>query len=149
LLERGADILSGASKGNSGILHTGFDAPPDSLELHCIRQGYVAYHAIRERLNLPVLRTGALVIAWTDEELTQLPAILARALENGIPEVDLIVRSALQLHEPHLSATALGAVRIPGESLIDPWSAPLAYARQALAHGAHVRCRAEVRSGVL
>ena len=31
LLERGADILSGASKGNSAILHTGFDAPPDSL----------------------------------------------------------------------------------------------------------------------
>src|SRR5215469_14909558 len=84
LLERGADILSGASKGNSGILHTGFDAPPDSLELHCIREGYVAYHAIRERLNLPVLRTGALVIAWTDEELTQLPTILARARENGI-----------------------------------------------------------------
>lgn len=28
LLERGADILSGASKANSAILHTGFDAPP-------------------------------------------------------------------------------------------------------------------------
>lgn len=28
LLERGADILSGASKGNSALLHTGFDAPP-------------------------------------------------------------------------------------------------------------------------
>ncbi len=28
LLERSADLLSGASKGNSAILHTGFDAPP-------------------------------------------------------------------------------------------------------------------------
>jgi glycerol-3-phosphate dehydrogenase len=30
LLEKGADILSGASKGNSALLHTGFDAPPKS-----------------------------------------------------------------------------------------------------------------------
>jgi glycerol-3-phosphate dehydrogenase len=32
LVEKGSDILSGASKANSAILHTGFDAPPESLE---------------------------------------------------------------------------------------------------------------------
>ena len=32
LLEKGTDILSGASKGNSALLHTGFDAPTGSLE---------------------------------------------------------------------------------------------------------------------
>lgn len=32
LLERGGDILSGASKANSAILHTGFDVPAGSLE---------------------------------------------------------------------------------------------------------------------
>ena len=40
LLERGPDILSGASKANSALLHTGFDAPPHSLELSCIKRGY-------------------------------------------------------------------------------------------------------------
>src|SRR5689334_19325483 len=39
LIEAGGDILSGASKANSAILHTGFDAPPGSLELACIRAG--------------------------------------------------------------------------------------------------------------
>lgn len=29
LLERGPDLLSGASKANSAILHTGFDAQPE------------------------------------------------------------------------------------------------------------------------
>ena len=33
MLERGADILSGASKGNSALLHTGYDSAPGSLEL--------------------------------------------------------------------------------------------------------------------
>ena len=32
LLEKASDILSGASKGNSAILHTGFDAREGSLE---------------------------------------------------------------------------------------------------------------------
>ena len=38
-LEKSADILSGASKGNSALLHTGFDAPPKSIELRCMQAG--------------------------------------------------------------------------------------------------------------
>ena len=37
VLEKAVDVLDGASKGNSAILHTGFDAPEGSLELDCIR----------------------------------------------------------------------------------------------------------------
>ncbi len=36
LLEKDLDILSGASKGNSGLLHNGFDEPPGSIELECV-----------------------------------------------------------------------------------------------------------------
>ena len=39
LIERGRDILSGASKANSAILHTGFDAPPGSVELAAMQAG--------------------------------------------------------------------------------------------------------------
>src|SRR6185295_14005190 len=68
LLERGSDILSGASKANSALLHTGFDAPPGSLELECMQAGYREYMAIRDGLNLPLLETGAMIVAWTEEE---------------------------------------------------------------------------------
>ena len=40
VLEKAADILDGASKGNSAILHTGFDAPVGSLEQACLAAGY-------------------------------------------------------------------------------------------------------------
>ena len=63
LLERGADILSGASKGNSALLHTGFDAPQGSLELSCMQAGYAEDVGIRDRLNLPRLESLALVVA--------------------------------------------------------------------------------------
>ena len=72
-------MLAGASKGNSALLHTGFDAPPGSLELACMRAGYAEYLAIRERLNLPLLETGAMVVAWSEAELARLDAIEAQA----------------------------------------------------------------------
>src|SRR5690606_31124305 len=75
LLERGADILSGASKANSALLHTGYDAPPDSLELACMKAGYREYLEIRESMNLPLLETDAMVVAWNDEDFSILDAI--------------------------------------------------------------------------
>lgn len=135
LLERGSDILSGASKANSAILHTGFDAPTGSLELACMRTGYAEYLEIRERLNLPLLETSALVVAWDEEQLAKLPAIVAKAHANGIADVMPISPTELYRREPHLAEGAQGAVLVAGEHVIDPWSAPLAYALQGLANG--------------
>ncbi len=147
LLEKGADILSGASKGNSAILHTGFDAPPDSLELACMQAGYTEYMDIRERLRLPVLETGAIVAAWNEEELAKLPAIADAAHANGVADARLLTRAEALAREPQLSPHILGGVLVPREHVIDPWSAPLAYVLQALANGGEVRRHTVVLSG--
>jgi glycerol-3-phosphate dehydrogenase len=147
LLEASGDILSGASKGNSALLHTGFDAPPDSLELACMQAGYREYLDIREKLNLPLVESSALVVAWDEEQLAKLPEIVAKAHRNGVPDVRQIEVAELRRREPHLAATACGAVLVPGEHIIDPWSAPLAYVHQGLAHGGRVRRRCRVTAG--
>jgi glycerol-3-phosphate dehydrogenase len=144
LLEKGADILSGASKGNSALLHTGFDAPPGSLELACMQAGNAEYHTIRRHLNLPLLETSALVVAWTDEELAKLDHIVVKAHANGVADARMLTKIEARMREPRLSAELCGAVLVPGEHVIDPWSAPLAYGRQALAHGAIILRKAEV-----
>jgi glycerol-3-phosphate dehydrogenase len=147
LLEAGGDILSGASKGNSALLHTGFDAPPGSLELACMQAGYHEYLDIRERLNLPLIESTALVVAWDAEQLAKLPGIVEKAHQNNVTDVRQIDRADLRQREPHLAETALGAVLVPGEFIIDPWSAPLAYVQQGLAHGGRVRRRCKVLGG--
>ncbi|WP_018153024.1 NAD(P)/FAD-dependent oxidoreductase [Leeia oryzae] len=147
LLEKGGDILSGASKGNSAILHTAFDAPVGSLEWQCMQAGYQEYLQIHEALNLPLLKTGALLIAWSDEEAQKLPDILHKAHQNRVTDVAPVPLEQLHAQEPHLAAHAKAALHVPGEYLIDPWSAPLAYTLQAIAHGAEVMRRAEVLSG--
>ncbi|AZV78690.1 FAD/NAD(P)-binding oxidoreductase [Parasedimentitalea marina] len=147
LLERGRDILSGASKANSAILHTGFDAPPGSLEVACMQAGYQEYLDIHTRLNLPVLKTAALVVAWTEEQLAQLDGIVSKAHENGVDDARQISRQDLLGRETGLSTTALGAVEVPREYVIDPWSAPLAYLKQAVRAGAGYQFDTEVKSG--
>ena len=147
LLERGRDILSGASKANSAILHTGFDAPPGSLEVACMQAGYQEYLDIHARLNLPILKTAALVVAWTEEQLAQLDGIVSKAHKNGVDDARQISRKDLLSRETGLSTTALGAVEVPREYVIDPWSAPLAYLKQAVRAGADYRFNTEVTSG--
>lgn len=147
LVEAAADILDGASKGNSALLHTGFDAPEGSIELSCMQAGYREYIAIKDRLNLPLVESGALVVAWDEEQLAKLPAIVEKAHRNGVGDVVQVGRDELRRREPCLSAHGLGAVHVPGEHIIDPWSAPLAYAHQGLAHGGRILRRCRVTAG--
>jgi len=147
LIEKSNDILEGASKGNSAILHTGFDAPPDSLELACIQAGYAEYMKIYHELNLQLRPTKAMVVAWNEEQLEKLDAIQKKGFGNGVKELDLI--DARQIHklEPHLSSDAQGAIVVHGESVIDAWSAPQAYVRKGLAYGGKTAFSHEVTRG--
>lgn len=147
IVEKASDILDGASKANSAILHTCFDAPPGSVELECIRAGYREYEEIRGDLGLVQEKSGAFVVAWTPEEMDMLPGIVARAHDNGIADVELVVQGTLRAAEPNLGLNALGAVMVPQESIIDPWSAPYAYLQQALANGAHAYLSCMVSAG--
>ena len=147
LVEKENDILEGASKGNSAILHTGFDAPPESLELECVKRGYEEYIKIKEKLNLPLLNTKALVVAWSDEQVEKLDGILKKGLNNGVKELELIDDKEIFKKEPNLSKNAKAAILVHGESLIDPWNSPLAYVKLGIEAGGRVAFSHEVKDG--
>ena len=147
VIEKATDILEGASKGNSAILHTGFDAPPDSVEHSCIVDSYQAFLSIRKKLKLPLLKTGALVVAWTGQEEAQLEGILQKAFINGVDDACLIGAQEILRKEPQLSSAVKAAVHIPGEYVIDPWTTPYVLMLQAIRNGATLRCSTEVTGG--
>ncbi|MEH3213621.1 NAD(P)/FAD-dependent oxidoreductase [Klebsiella pneumoniae] len=144
LLEKGGDILSGASKANSAILHTGFDAPTGSLELKCMQDGYKEYMEIHDKMNLPLLKTTAIVVAWNQEQLDALPGIVRQAHANSVADVIQISEKEVYHREPNLAPGALGGVFVPGEYVIDPWSSPLAYVTQAVMHGGRYEFNCQV-----
>lgn len=147
VVEKASDILDGASKANSAILHTGFDAPQRSLELKCIRDGYQEYLKIRSDLGLPIEKVGAHVVAWDEDEVEKLVHILKQAHENGIANAELIDGEQLAKREPNLSNTGRAAISIPDESIIDPWSAPYAYLKHAICNGTQIYLSCEVTNG--
>lgn len=147
LVEKGADILSGASKANSAILHTGFDAPPSSLELDLVRAGRREYLEIRESLGLALVTTGALVCAWSEHEAAKLETIAAQGRANGVAELRLLSGAQARATMPTLSERLVAALEVEGEHIIDPWSAPLAYLTQAVALGATFLRGAELIAG--
>src|SRR6218665_4075260 len=135
LLGKGADLLSGASKANSAILHTGFDAPGGSLELACMQRGYAEYMQIARALNLPVLETGALVAAWSDQEFERLAQLHAQASDNGVHDVQRLDRAEMLPPHPPIAPPAPRPPPPPPHHFTHPWSSPLAYLRQAVENG--------------
>jgi len=147
LIEKASDILDGASKGNSAILHTGFDAPVGSLEQKCVSRGYEEYLKVHKSFNLPILKTGALVTAWSEEEENKFEGILKKGHDNDIKNLQLLSKTEILSIEPGLATSVRSAIAVPGEYVIDPWSSPLAYLRQAVDNGGKVLFNAEVTGG--
>jgi glycerol-3-phosphate dehydrogenase len=144
LIDAASDVGTGTTKANTAILHTGFDTVPGSLESRLLRRGSALLRDYARRAGIPVEPTGALLVAWTDEQAAELPAIRDKAQRNGCTDVRPVGAGELYRREPHLGPGALGALEIPGESVICPWTTPLAYATQALAAGARLRLRSQV-----
>ncbi len=147
VLEKAVDVLDGASKGNSAILHTGFDAPVNSLEQSCIASGYANYLSHAAELNLPILKSGALVLAWDQQQLAQLPELIDKAHANGVNDVARLTREEILAREPNLAPSVVGGFEVPGEYLIDPWATAHAYLLQAIANGTELLRGTEVLDG--
>jgi glycerol-3-phosphate dehydrogenase len=146
LLEAGDDVGTGTSKANTAILHTGFDAKPGTLEARLVRRGHALLLEHGPRLGIPIERTGALLVAWTPEQEAALPGIASRAAENGYTATRPLGTDALYAHEPHLGPGATGALAIPDEHIVCPFTPPLAFATEALANGVTLRLKARVGS---
>jgi glycerol-3-phosphate dehydrogenase len=146
LLEAGPDVGAGTSKANTALLHTGFDAKPGTIEARLVARGYELLGDYAERVGIPVERTGALLVAWDDEQLAELPGIVERARANGSKDLREIGVDELYSREPHLGTGARGALEVPGEGLVCPFTTPLAYATEAVLAGCDLRRSTPVTS---
>jgi glycerol-3-phosphate dehydrogenase len=139
LLEAGPDVGAGTSKANTALLHTGFDAKPCTLEARLVARGFELLSDYAGRVGIPVERTGALLVAWDDEQLREFPGIVESAVANGHRALVEVGVEELYRREPQLGPGARGALEVPDETLICPFTTPLAYATEALLAGCQLR----------
>jgi glycerol-3-phosphate dehydrogenase len=144
LVEARGDIGDGTSKANTAILHTGFDAKPGTLESRLVRRGHQLLGDYAARTGIPVERTGALLVAWTEEELDALPGLKAKAEQNGYQRCQIVGAEHVYREIPRLGTGALGGLTVPDESIICTWTATLALAVDARSRGVALRLGALV-----
>ncbi|MEN3222095.1 NAD(P)/FAD-dependent oxidoreductase [Mycolicibacterium porcinum] len=136
LLEARDDVGDGTSKANTAILHTGFDAKPGTLESTMVSRGYQLLSDYAARTGIPVEHTGAILVAWDDEQLDALPGLKEKAEANGYHRCELVDSAAVYAAVPELGPGALGGLTVPDESIICTWTVNLALATDAVNRGA-------------
>lgn len=136
LLDSREDVCEGTSKANTAILHTGYDAKPGTLEARLVARGYTLTWEYCRQTGIGCEETGAILVAWDEEQAESLPGLQAKAEENGYHETRLMTPAEVYAELPHLGEGVTGGLAVPGESVIDPWSVPLAFATDAVRRGA-------------
>lgn len=137
VVDKNEDIGGDASKSNSAIVHTGYDASPGTLESKLVVAANPMYDELARDLDVPFARVGAILPAVTDEQLAQLPAIKEKAFHNGVYDVEYKSAQELLAMEPNLNPAVKAGLYIPRESIIDPFVLVQAYAENANENGVH------------
>ena len=134
VLEKENDVGSGATMANSAIIHSGHDPKPGTLKAQLNVLGNALYDELEKELNIPLLRTGAYLVAHGDEEEKTLETLKQRAAENGVETIDISLDEAFKT-DPHLSKTITKVVSLPSTKVTFPWEVAVALMENAIMNG--------------
>lgn len=148
VVEKNEDVGGDASKSNSAIIHTGYDASPGTLESQLVVAANPMYDKLTAQLDVPFRRIGAILPAVTQEQFEKLPALKEKAFRNRVYDVEYLSRDALLEMEPNLNPEVKGGLYIPRESIIDPFLWVVALAENAQDNGASFLLNTQV-TGIL
>ena len=144
VVDKNEDVGGDASKSNSAIIHTGYDATPGTLESQLVVAANPMYDELVKELDVPFKRIGAILPAITDEQFEKLPEIKEKAFKNHVYDVEFKTGEELLKIEPNLNPNVKGGLVIPRESIIDPFILVQAYAENAYANGVEFMLGAKV-----
>ncbi|MEE8885247.1 MAG: NAD(P)/FAD-dependent oxidoreductase [Eubacteriales bacterium] len=129
------DVGGNASKSNSAIIHSGYDAAPGTLESQLVVAANPMYDQLCRDLEIPFKRIGAVLPAITDEQFARLPEIKEKAFKNHVYDVEYLSKEQMLEREPELNPEVKGGLFIPRESIIDPFILVQALAENANENG--------------
>lgn len=145
VLEKENDVGSGATMANSAIIHSGHDPKPGTLKAQLNVLGNALYDDLENELNIPLLRTGAYLVAHGAEEEKTLETLKSRAAENGVEALDVPLDEAFQ-KEPRLSKTITKVVSLPSTKVTFPWEVALALMENAIVNGVQLEKNQTIKS---
>ncbi|MEG1619570.1 MAG: NAD(P)/FAD-dependent oxidoreductase [Eubacterium sp.] len=145
VIEKGDDVASGTSKGNSGVIHSGFDAKPGTLMATLNVEGNKLMWQRAKELDFPVKQNGALVVCTVKSERHKLDILLEQAKKNGVPGVKILERDEVLKMEPNLTDETVAALYAPTGGVICPFNLAIAMAENANVNGIDFKFETEAK----
>eukprot|EP00931_Biecheleriopsis_adriatica_P101063 TRINITY_DN76285_c0_g1_i1.p1 TRINITY_DN76285_c0_g1~~TRINITY_DN76285_c0_g1_i1.p1 ORF type:complete len:663 (-),score=110.89 TRINITY_DN76285_c0_g1_i1:198-2186(-) len=146
LLEAADDVTQGATKGNSGIVHAGYDDKPGTMRAKFCWKGNQMFPQLDRELHFGYEKTGSLVIARDESELAVLDELMERGKKNGVERLRIVQKEEVFKLEPNIHPDTIAALLAPDAGSLIPYEYAVALAENAVDNGVEVRIRREVES---
>ena len=135
VLEKENDVANVQSLANSAIVHSGHNPEPNSLKAKLSVWGNKLYEDMEKELEIPLLRTGAFVVAHNKIEEEQLLELAKTAKINQVPEFCILDYKEAVLIEPNLSKSITKVLSLPTTKVTYPWEVAFAAMENAILNG--------------
>jgi len=125
----GSDVATGASKANSGVVHSGINSLPSSLKAYCCVKGNKMFQSLANELGFSLKWVGKYVIAKSEDEAKELERLRKVGIDNRVPDLEIIDGSEVEEKEPNVSCYK--ALWVPTAGIILPYEFTIAIAENA------------------
>ncbi len=135
LVEKDLDVAVGATKANSGIVHAGFDAKPNTLKARFNVEGSAMYPAICSRLGVPLKRVGAYVVG---DDLNTVQQLFERGKINGVKGLQVLNKAQLQKEVPNIADNVTCGLKSTTSAIVNPYLLTICLAEEGVINGGEV-----------
>lgn len=138
MIEKNNDVAMGQSRANSGIVHAGFDAKVGTNKAKFNVLGNRMMEKVAKDLGVKYINNGALVVAFSDEDLKTIEDLKERGIKNGVKGLRIIGREELVSMERNISDEAKGALFAETSAIICPYELTISAIGNAMDNGAEL-----------
>ncbi|MBU1105890.1 MAG: FAD-dependent oxidoreductase [Candidatus Riflebacteria bacterium] len=132
LIEKGSDVANGATRANSGILHSGIHEEPDSEVFAMCQTGTDWYREWSSRLDFPLQNKATVILAHNKNSrqlLEKMAAAHAQTLQS-----EMLDQKATHARWPFLADSICGALVVENSAQILPYDACRAILENAVSN---------------
>jgi len=129
VFERGCDVASGASKANSGVVHSGINSATGSLKARFCVEGNTMFQTLADTLGFQLRWVGKYIIAKNQHEVKELKRLQKIGTANSVPDLEVRDGSEVEKKEPNVSCYK--ALWVPTAGIILPYEFTIALAENA------------------
>lgn len=143
LVEKEWDVCGGASKANSGVVHSGIYSQPGSLKTKTCVEGNALFSNLAKELGVEFKRIGKLVVARNEEEINGLEKLKEVGEINEVPRLEFINEEEVKKLEPNV--LCVKALKVPTAGIVSPYQFTIALAENALENKVKIFLDAKVQ----